>query len=295
MKPIKAIDRAHLQELTGQAIGLSGPRVDLNFIDVSDVTDFSGLFDSSQFDGCIDGWDTGRATTMRSMFARSRFSGDISRWDTGNVQDMQNMFMACPFNGDISEWDTSNVQNMAWMFAFSQKEDGLDDWNVGRVTSMVGTFQHSFFKGCLARWDVSKVQHMSNMFERSPFAGDVSNWNVSSVVRMNSMFKGTPFKGDLSRWDAQESALAYPVVDVTRLAQMSQPSAFHWANLLSNPRGRLLQRRAEWTSHRDEFVGIAQGLGLGIPATARLLQEQWRSKGRVAPDALGLPEMFVEG
>lgn len=296
MKPIKAVDRAHLSELTQRSIRLFGPRVDLSFIDVSDVDDFSCLFDCSPFDGRLDGWNTSRAVTMRSMFSRSRFTGDISRWNTGKVQDMSSMFMACPFNGDVSAWNTSNVQNMAWMFAFSQKEAGLDGWSVGRVTNMVGMFERSFFKGNVARWDVSKVRHMSNMFERSPFSGDVADWNVSNVVRMNSMFKGSPFKGDLSRWDVQESVLAYPVVDVTRLVQMLKPSVFHWANLLSNPKGRLLQRRTEWTSHRDEFVNIAQGLGLRIPAAARFLQEQWRGKNpnSTPTDMLVLPEMFLE-
>ena len=70
-----------------------GPTGNLNFIDTSDITDMSGLFED-----------------------QDRFWGDISEWDTSKVTNMHNMFNCCSFNGDISKWDVSNVRDMGYMF-----------------------------------------------------------------------------------------------------------------------------------------------------------------------------------
>ena len=70
--------REELKELIKQRIEEQGPKCDLNDIDVSKITDMSGVF------------------------AYSKFCGDISRWDVSNVEDMSWMFYRSQFNGDIS-------------------------------------------------------------------------------------------------------------------------------------------------------------------------------------------------
>ena len=39
-----------------------------------------------------------------NMFDNSQFNVDISGWDVGNVNTSQSMFQSSQFNGDISKW-----------------------------------------------------------------------------------------------------------------------------------------------------------------------------------------------
>ena len=80
---IVARDKDHLKQLIKETIEKEGPNCDLNFIDVSLITD------------------------MSFMFQDSPFSGDISNWNVSKVTNMSWMFWASPFNGDISNWDVS--------------------------------------------------------------------------------------------------------------------------------------------------------------------------------------------
>ena len=77
-----------IHEIVKQAIAELGNEADLNFIDVSEVTNMSHLFE---------------------MEETKSFNGDISRWDVGQVADMGRMFAYSQFNGDISRWDVNNV------------------------------------------------------------------------------------------------------------------------------------------------------------------------------------------
>ena len=47
---------------------------------------------------------------MNCMFNLSEFNGDISGWDVSSVLNMNCMFTFSKFNGDISGWDVSSVQ-----------------------------------------------------------------------------------------------------------------------------------------------------------------------------------------
>ena len=95
---VVARDKEHLRKLIKAAITKNGNRCDLNFIDVSHVTDMSELFKGREHVGW-DGWHKTNA-----------FNGDISKWNVSNVKEMSDMFADSAFKGDISGWDLRNVK-----------------------------------------------------------------------------------------------------------------------------------------------------------------------------------------
>ena len=161
MKP--ANKQALADEIT-RAMTAHGNEVDLNYIDVSDITDMSWLF--SDF--------------RRIGYRLEAFNGDISKWDVSKVSDMLSMFSgATSFNQDISEWNVARVTNMASMFsgATSFNQD-ISDWTVSNVTRMDFMFQVA-----------------------TAFDQDISDWEVGQVTNMTSMFQGaTSFKQNLDAW-----------------------------------------------------------------------------------------------
>ena len=89
----------------------------MNWVDVSEITDMSYIFNYSHYYGDISRWDVSNVTNMSNMFANSKFDGIISDWNVSSVTNMYSMFDDSSFNKDISKWDVSNVMNMSGMFA----------------------------------------------------------------------------------------------------------------------------------------------------------------------------------
>ena len=140
----KVSDHDELQELISYFIKQFDNECNLNWINVSNVTDMNHMFDSS------------------------KFNGDISQWDVCNVTDMNSMFTQSKFNEDISQWDVSNVTDMSWMFAYSKFNKDISQWDVSNVTDIHDMFYHSMFNKDISNWDVSKVTDMDNMFTNCP-------------------------------------------------------------------------------------------------------------------------------
>jgi surface protein len=108
----------NIKKVVKFSIQALGNKANLNWIDVSCITNMSSLFANSQFNGDISNWNVSNVTSMECMFANSQFNGDISKWDVSNVTDMSDMFYKdFDFNGDISEWNISNVKDMRCLFA----------------------------------------------------------------------------------------------------------------------------------------------------------------------------------
>ena len=60
--------KEELQDIIKQRIKEEGDKVDLNDIDVSNITDMSSLFESTNFNGNISKWNVSNVTNMSFMF-----------------------------------------------------------------------------------------------------------------------------------------------------------------------------------------------------------------------------------
>ena len=114
-----------LRNLIKHRIEAEGNKVNLNDIDVSNITDMSYLFKHTNFNGDISKWDVSKVTNMAGMFCSCKsFNQDISSWNVSKVTDMSGMFEGCKkFNQDLSDWDVSNVRKHLSMFDYCPIKD----------------------------------------------------------------------------------------------------------------------------------------------------------------------------
>ena len=204
--PVIKANNDNIRKIVWGSISILGKNADLNFIDVSGVTDMKNLFGKIVYHNHENN-DYYRKINVPDKY--SDFNGDISKWDTSNVTDMNGMFSNCAFNGDISGWDVSKVTDMSNMFSFS------------------------YFDGDLSKWDVSNVNNMASMFCSSQFTGrngDITGWfkkrpGVRYAIRnMDYMFIYSQYNGDISDWDVSgakdhmESMFAYSKFDTSKIA-----------------------------------------------------------------------------
>lgn len=103
---IIAQNKEHLLELIRKTIETEGPDCDLNFIDVSNITDMSWLFNSSPFTGNISKWNVSKVTKMICMFHDSSFNGDIGKWNVSRETNMYAMFDSSPLeaSSNLPQW-----------------------------------------------------------------------------------------------------------------------------------------------------------------------------------------------
>ncbi len=148
------LDRQVLANNIKREVSLHGWKTDLSNINISNMTDLSGLFSSdgdlANFNGDISSWDVSNVTNMSNMFkGNTQFNGDISSWDVSNVTNMSSMFEgATKFNQDISKWKVNNISNnMSSMFkGATEFRHDLKDWDIQDTISVEAMFDNSGIK-----------------------------------------------------------------------------------------------------------------------------------------------------
>ena len=79
---VVARNKEHLKQLITKTIEKEGADCDLNFIDVSNVTDMSELFYFSGFNGDISNWNVSNVTKMKDMFLNNPLEKNPPKWYT---------------------------------------------------------------------------------------------------------------------------------------------------------------------------------------------------------------------
>jgi hypothetical protein len=107
LESIKAFDKSHLQRLIQYAVACNGLDCDLNHIDVSDITDMSGSFRETQFNGDVSRWNVGRVTQMQHMFSGAIFCGYLGCWEPKNETAWSDAFVGSKFMMEPLQWGWS--------------------------------------------------------------------------------------------------------------------------------------------------------------------------------------------
>ncbi|WP_222987546.1 BspA family leucine-rich repeat surface protein [Psittacicella hinzii] len=234
--------------------------LDLNFIDVSQMTSLQGLFafatqsklpddnEGVDLSGQIEQVNTQANVQASPQAELAQFSCDytkdllkadkqidISQWDVSQVTNLDYLFLCSAFAGDISQWNVSKVTSMRGTFMGAQQfNSDLSQWNTAQVTDMSYMFyQANQFTSDLSSWNVGKVRSMAKMFAyASSFNSDLSHWQVNKVTDMTGMFyQAQSFKANLNNWQV-ENVKDVEAMFVGSLLEKSPQNVHSWLSKL---------------------------------------------------------------
>lgn len=175
--------------------------VDMTNLDMSNVTDMSGMFvcchDLEEVD--FSAFSTPNVSDLNNMFSCCHSLSSITfgkGFNTSCVTNMSYMFNQCHSlkSLDVSVMDTRSVENMEEMFSSCDNLTKLDlsNFNTRRVRTMEGMFVNcKNLKGLdVSSFNTRNVSNMYIMFAgcRSLTSLDLSNFDTEYVFNMSGMF-----------------------------------------------------------------------------------------------------------
>lgn len=191
---------------------LKNTHIPLENIDVSEMRDFSYLFDSTygreDFKG-LEKWNPGNATKMHFMFSSKEFKS-YPEWYmnfvkkhptfTPKTREELDRILRDEEKVNYAEIDVSKVDGLSYLFSDLQPEDLPMNGSPSDKTEDIVLKMMSFsFVSAIAReriivgidnWDISNATKLDGMF--SGFAGklysDISRWNPKKAKSMKNAF-----------------------------------------------------------------------------------------------------------
>lgn len=188
-------------------------KYNLENLDVSQISDFSQVFESSYYNGNLSKWNMSNALNMDSMFLGSDFNNDsICNWNLPNLESLKKTFQNTIFNFDLSNWNFSKVKYIDFIFfknkEFNQPFNGIDTKNLlsmnysfayaekfnqpldKLITKNVNNFSGAFFNAksfnqSLDNWNVSKGKDFSYMLTNSKSPTNILLWDINKKANMN--------------------------------------------------------------------------------------------------------------
>ena len=141
--------------------------------DAPDLSNVTSLFDA--FRACraigspdLSNWDVSTVTNMSGVFFFTNFNGNVTTWDVGSVTDFSLAFAQTSINQDITGWNigervTGNII-MAQMFAFAKSFDqDISVWDMSKVSDALQMLRSTdSFDYDLGGWDISSIAYMTD-------------------------------------------------------------------------------------------------------------------------------------
>lgn len=158
-------------------------------IDMTGITDMSGMFMDCISLTTIPLLDTSNITNMNSMFSGCSSLIEIPLLNTSKVTTTGNMFLQCRSLTTIPLLDTSNVTNtnqMFWNCVFLTEVPLL---NLSKVTNLAAMFYNCTHLKAVPSFDLSSATHIFQMFSACEMLETVPEFNCPKVINAGDMFQ----------------------------------------------------------------------------------------------------------
>ncbi len=232
----------------------------INTWNISNITDISNMFNSSNFDQPLNLWNTSNVQYMQFTFAMSPFNQDISMWNTDGLVGMSGMFyqntdfnQSLAYDQNHDYWNVSKVVDMSFLFSGATLFDQpLNSWNTSSLNIAYDMFDGSAYDQPLNMWNMSQVNNTGYMFYNSVFNQPLSSWNLISDTDMDNMFNGDiVFDQDLSTWNVAN------VTDMTDMFTDDTLSPENYSSILNSWANQTLQNNVTFDAGNSQYYSSA--------------------------------------
>lgn len=183
---------------------------DLTLLDVSQVTDFSELFQYQNFfNQDISNWNVSNGTNFSYMFYFAKhFNQPIGNWNVSNGTHFYAMFQFTKrFNQPIGNWDVSNGIIFSSMFQFTKRfNQDISNWNVSNGINFNNMFcwANRFNQPIISKWKLVEnelLDLIESNFQLSKQYDFKIIGKTESTEQLQLIFKDSPespFKNDFN-------------------------------------------------------------------------------------------------